>query len=210
MDVSVGQAADALGVSRRRVVAMIAAGRVRARRIGHEWLVDGASLPARSRRSRPMSRPVAWEFLDDEPPRDDPRAAWRWRERRNRLARDAEPESLLASWVASRGDREVFVGSNPLSVLDDSRVVPSGVSDPRAGLSAADMAEGWVRAGDLAAVRRAHLLRRAEGRFNVVLHVADHLPQRPVPRLLVAADLADHEGPRELGRARDLIRQAIS
>ena len=31
------------------------------------------------------------------------------------------------------------------------------------------------------------------------------VPDRPVPRLLLAADLADHDGPRELARARPLI-----
>jgi hypothetical protein len=31
------------------------------------------------------------------------------------------------------------------------------------------------------------------------------LPEVPVPHLLLAADLADHNGPRELARARELI-----
>jgi hypothetical protein len=157
-----------------------------------------------------MSRPVAWAFLADEPPADDQRGAWRWRKRRERLAVDPEPEALLVSWVASRGDRLLFVANEPTGVLDDPRVVHSGVSDPRSGLSVAGMAEGWVRGADLAAVRRAHLLRPAEEQYRVVLHVADALPAGPVSLLLLAADLADHQGPRELGRARDLIRQALA
>jgi len=155
-----------------------------------------------------MSPEVAWAFLLELTP-ENPQDGWRWRERRNRLAHDGEPESLLASWVASRGERLLFVGNEPAGVLDDVRVVRAGVSDPRAGLAAADVAEGWVRSSHLGAVRRAHLLRPAEGHPNVILHVSEELPPDPVPLLLLAADLADHEGPREVSRARSLIRQAI-
>ena len=104
----------------------------------------------------------------------------------------------------------LFVANEPAAVLADPRVVRSGVSDPRAGLSAAEWAEGWVRADDLKALRRTHLLRRAEGAYRVVLHVADELPPSPVPLLLLAADLVDHQGARELARARELIRGSLA
>jgi hypothetical protein len=42
-----------------------------------------------------------------------------------------------------------------------------------------------------------------------VLHVADVLPPRPVPLLLLAADLVEHDAPRELARARELIRDEL-
>ncbi len=213
MEVSVGQAADALGVSERRVRQLILAGRLRARKVGREWLVDGASLPAGPRRGRPMSVAVAWAFVADIPPAEGAQAMWRRRSRRARLSQDPVPELLLASWVASRGRRDLFVGREPARVLDDARVVRSGVSDPRSGLSAADLAEGWVREVDLPAVRHEHLLRPASGGYSVVLHVAPagvRLPVEPVPLLLLAADLTDHEGPREVARARDLIRQALA
>ena len=209
MEVSVGQAADALGVTPSRVRQLIAAHRVRARKVGREWLVDGASLPDAPRLGRPMSRAVAWAFLNGRQP-DNPQEAWRYRQRLRRLTVAPEPERLLASWVASRGDRLLFVANEPAAVLADPRVVRSGVSDPRAGLSAAEWAEGWVRADDLKALRRTHLLRRAEGAYRVVLHVADELPPSPVPLLLLAADLVDHQGARELARARELIRGSLA
>ncbi|HEY5516084.1 MAG TPA: hypothetical protein VIK12_07750, partial [Pengzhenrongella sp.] len=85
------------------------------------------------------------------------------------------------------------------------RVILAGLSDERAGLSAAGDVEGYVQAGDADAVIRDHLLIDAGPSADVVLHVSPLLPEVPVPLLLVAADLADHDGPRELARARELI-----
>lgn len=207
MEVSVREAADAMGVSDRRVRQLIAAGRVRARRVGSQWLVDGASLPAAPRRSRPLSPAEAWLLLAvEEAPGGRP---GRWRERRARLERDPDPATLLASWAAARGDRLLFVTRGPGGVLDDPAVVRSGLSDPRSGISAADIAEGYVRRDDLDAVRRRHLLRPASGRPDVVLHVVAELPADPVPPLVLAADLAEHDGPRELARASELIAEAV-
>lgn len=209
MEVSVGEAANALGLSPRRVRALIEAGRLQARRVGGVWLIEGASLPSESHRSRPMVLASAWALLDDKPPADR-RAAHRWRERRNRLRHDSAPERLLASWVISRGDRRLFESRDAENVLADVRVVASGLSDERAGIVASSFAEGYVRADDLAAVRREHLLRPGGPRSNVVLHVVDALPPSPVPLLVLAADLAEHDQPRELGRAHELIREALA
>ena len=63
----------------------------------------------------------------------------------------------------------------------------------------------YVRAEDVAAVRRDHLLIDAGAAANVILHVSPMVPDRPVPLLLLAVDLADHDGPRELARAGRLI-----
>lgn len=207
MEVSVREAADALGVSDRRVRQLIAAGRVRARRVGTQWLVDGASLPIAPRRSRPLSPTEAWLLLAaDQAPGGRP---GRWRDRRDRLRADPSPATLLASWAAARGDRLLFAAREPGGVLEDPAVVRSGLSDPRSGISAADLAEGYVRRDDLDAVRRRHLLRPATGRPDVVLHVVAVLPADPVPPLVLAADLAEHDGPRELARASELIAQAV-
>jgi excisionase family DNA binding protein len=207
MEVSVREAADALGVSDRRVRQLIASGRIRARRVGSQWLVDGASLPGAPRRSRPLSHTEAWLLLaTEQAPRGRP---GRWSERRDRLRDDASPASLLASWAAARGDRLLFAAREPRGVLEDPAVIRSGVSDPRSGIGAADLAEGYVRRDDLDAVRRRHLLRPAAGRPDVILHVVAALPAAPVPPLVLAADLAEHDGPRELARAGELIAQVV-
>ena len=61
---------------------------------------------------------------------------------------------------------------------------------------------------DFDAVRRDHLLVPSD-HGNVILHVSAMAPRSPVPVLLLAADLADHDSARELGRARELIAQVM-
>lgn len=201
MDLSVRDAAEALGVTDRRVRQLIADGRIRARRVGHGWLVDGSSLPSRRHRGRPLSPTSADQLVHGGPVARPGRV----RDRIDRLRSDPEPERLLASWLAARARRLEFTTREPLGVLADQRVVPGGVSDPRAGISAGEFAEGYVTAGELEAVRRSHLLRPATGVPDVVLHVAGELPGRPLPVMYLVADLAEHDGPRELARARELL-----
>ncbi|MCL2667663.1 MAG: helix-turn-helix domain-containing protein [Micrococcales bacterium] len=211
MEVSTAEAAQVLGVSPRRLRALIAAGRVQARQVGGHWLVEAASLPSSLYRTRPMAPDVAWAFLADTVPEHyAPDQAYRWRQRRKRLSADSEPERLLASWVASRAQHRWFATRNNDQMLDDERLVPSGLSDPRAGISAGALVEAYVASDDLAAVRHRYLLRPGGPNDNVVLHVVGALPTRPVPSLLVAADLADHGSDRELARACTLIAEALA
>ncbi len=198
-----------MGVSVGRARRLAAEGRIHARIVGGRWLIDAASLPSAPRRSRPMSPRMAWALvvLSDggKPGWVEPRESYRLRRALDRLAADDEPELLLRSWLASRADRRRLSAPDPLALRADARVVLSGLSDERAGLSAAGDVEGYVRADDADAVIRDHLLIDAGPSADVVLHVSPLLPEVPVHLLLVAADLADHDGPRELARARDLI-----
>lgn len=206
MEISVDEAARVLGVGARRVRRLIADGRVHARRVGPIWVIDSTSLP-RPRVSRPLSVRSAWALLLDEGAPN--RHADRWRARRVRLAEDARPEVLLASWVASRGERRVYTTREPREVAVDSRVVASGLSDSRTGISAGEFAEGYVRTIDLDDIEREYLLRQSGGGGNVVLHVVEDLPPAPVPELVLAADLSEHDGYRETARARELIREVV-
>ncbi|MHB1740163.1 MAG: hypothetical protein ACYCXA_11955 [Actinomycetes bacterium] len=135
----------------------------------------------------------------------EPRESYRLRQTLDRLVADGEPEMLLRSWLASRAERELLSASEIDTLRADPRLVLSGLPDERSGLSAAATVEAYVRAEDAVAVRSDHLLVDAGSNANVVLHVAPLIPDRPVPVLLLAADLADHDGPRELARARELI-----
>ena len=200
-----------MGVSVARVRRLAAEGRLRARLVGGRWLVDAASLPSAPRRSRPMSPRIAWALvvLSDggKPGWVEPQEAYRLRRALDRLAADDEPELLLRSWLASRGDRRRLSAPDARALRSDPRLVLSGLSDDRAGLSAAGDVEGYVLADDAEALARDHLLIDAAASADVVLHVSPMLSEVPVPLLLVAADLADHDGPRELARARDLIAE---
>ncbi len=209
MDVGVPEASRLMGVSVARARRLAAEGRIDAHLVGGRWLVDAASLPSAPRRSRPMSPRMAWALvvLSDggKPDWVEPRESYRLRRALDRLAADDEPELLLRSWLASRGDRRRLSAPDVQTLRSDARMVLSGLSDARAGLSAAGYVEGYVQADDADAVIRDHLLIDAGRSADVVLHVSPLLPEVPVPLLLVAADLADHDGPRELARARALI-----
>lgn len=72
---SVDQAADALGVSHVQVGRLIDAGELDAKRFGRSWAIDPDSLHRyrilRPRRGRPLSERAAWQrVLEAEPPAD--------------------------------------------------------------------------------------------------------------------------------------------
>lgn len=209
MEVSVSEAARIMGVSIARARRLAAEGRVRARLVGGRWLIDASSLPSAPRRSRPMSPRMAWAFLSvsegKKPDWIEPSETYRLRRALERLVADEAPELLLRSWLASRGERRRLSAPDVQALRSDSRVTLSGLSDERAGLSAAGEVEGYVRAEDAAAVTRDHLLIPAGSSADAVLHVSPLKPEAPPPLLLVAVDLADHDGPRELARAGALI-----
>jgi len=209
MDVELAEAARMMGVSAVRARQLAREGRLRARRVGGRWLVDAASVPSARRRGRPMSPRIAWALVEISRGGSadwiEPRESYRLRQALDRLVADDEPEMLLRSWLASRAERQLLSASDIDALHADPRLVLSGLSDERSGLSAAADVEAYVRAEDAVAVRRDHLLVNAGSNANVVLHVSPLLPDRPVPVLLLAADLAEHDGPRELARARELI-----
>ena len=207
-EIGVGQAAKVLGVSERRVRGLIADGQVPARQVGGRWLLDAGALPSAPRRSRAMAPSNAWRLLIDNAMSAKERYLRRLA--LDRLAADDEPERLLSSWVASRAQRMTYSARKPEALLSDPAVVPSGLSDPRARIASAGIVEVYVREADLARLRRAHLLVPDRLNPSVVLHVVPDVPPSPVPPLLLAADLVEHDRPRELARARELIQDALA
>lgn len=207
--VSVAEAARIMGVSAARARRLAAEGRMRARRVGGRWLIDPSSLPSAPKRSRPMSPRMAWALAlvaaGEAPDWIEPRESYRLRRALDRLVADDRPEILLRSWLASRADRRRLSAVDLVALRSDSRVLRSGVSDDRSGLSTAASLEGYVHVDQVDAVVREHLLVNAGRQAEVVLHVSPWVPDAPTPLLVLAADLADHDGPRELARARELI-----
>jgi len=120
-------------------------------------------------------------------------------------------ERLLA-WLSNRASRRTFVAApSDLNALrGDSRLLASGVSDPRSGMEDLRVLEGYVKQADLAELVSDHWLERPgiDDRPNVILHVSPVVPPAIGPMLL-AADLAEHSGPRELVRAHELLDEAI-
>src|SRR5215213_3166975 len=213
--VSVAEAAERLGVSASRVHQRIQDGSLPAIRVGRQWAIDEALLhQLSSRPGQPLSRRAAWavlalahdeELADSELVRDLKLAPSEWSRARKRLADilgSPVPEDLLRAWLRRRAERRVYQASQPdlADIRGDRRLLLSGLSRPESAMASPDVAEGYLARADLVAfVDRFLLVEAADRRGNVVLHVADRRPEAVWP-LLLAADLAEHQQPREAGR----------
>lgn len=217
--ISVAEAAGRLGVSRHRVYARLREGSVRGQRSGSSWLVDASSLTP-AHRSRPMSPRMALalsEVIDGRRPAGlFPAQLSRLREKADLVASQptAEVLALVRSWLAARA-ATVWVEAAPAdiaSVRDDSRLALSGLSDPRSGLAVVDAAEGYIARAELPGFADDHFFDLDAGHEqpNIFLHVLEGsaVPVVPTPRLLSAADLIDHGGPREAQAALRLLGRA--
>lgn len=216
MEISVGEAAVRLGVSERRVRERIAAGDLRARRVGRAWVVDEAQLGRSERVGRPMSRRVAWAFVDllaggkgegvSQPEQS------RLRKKQALLLASSDPASLLRSWLPVRADvRRLSAASADLPALrNEARIALSGLSDMRSGIAAAGIVEAYVAACDIGDLAEEYLLSE-RGEPNVILHVLEDERRlsRPVPLAVVLADLADHDGPRESAAVERLMKELL-
>lgn len=215
MQIGVREVSARLGVSPRRVRAMIQRGDLRALSVSGRWVVEEAELVGRGGRrvARPMSPRVATALLDllsgEEPVTLSPSEAWRLRGRRDRLFTDPAPATLLRAWLRAR-PRPLLLAVAPTDLPDlaaDPRVVTSGISDQRAEIVAMDRLEGWIARHDLDEVRQEFLLVESDAP-NVVLHVAHEAVPAPVPLGWSIADLAQHRGPREEAEVARLLQVA--
>ncbi len=232
-NLSVAQAAERLGVGVPRIHQRIADGSLRAERIGSQWVVDELSLlrVAESKAAgRPLSFRSAWalvalaagdeEDLEELAPVERARAKARLAMLFALVAEDSQSEAgvrriavVLRSWFRNRASRELRkAASADLPGLRlDRRWMPLGLSAPGSGIGAGDIAEGYLAQDDLASLSEDFLLVPAEQDANVVLHVLP-VGRRVFPesQLLLAADLAEHRGPREERRAAELLREVAA
>ncbi len=225
---TVAEAARHLGVSDRRVRALIASGALAATRVGRTYLlserdVDSFRLRSRPAHVRAMSPRVAWAaaaMADGTSPvwlRSDERSRLR-----SRLA--AAPDAdVWQAWVSRRAaGRLVLRGSaaQVAAVLADASTVRTGgsatnvASDRLVGPVAAEV---WVASlDDAERLRRSlALLRTSAG--NIVIHVP---PAAAVPllgadgenafRLVVASDLLADDDPRASAAGAALLDQVVA
>lgn len=210
MEFTLAEVADRLGVSERRARQIVADGRLPARRVAGRWFVAESAIPRSQVASRPMSPRIAWAFIDllSERPVDvSPAERHRLVVKRARLLASPNPAALLRSWLSRRAAlvRVALPPGDLPALLEDPRVVPSGLSDPRAGLSGPDEAEAYVHPAALLPLMRDYLMAEVVESPNAWLHVSDRDLPRPAPLGLVVADLADHDGPREDARVRAIL-----
>lgn len=218
---SVKEYAEWRGISRERVRALLRGGKLPGRRVGmRQWEVDESAYANRKPVARPMSHRMAWALIHElshleYEPEKPLASAERWRvQQRHSALVDAgyDAAKLAASWFASRGDRLSFrcAAADLGDLSGDERLLLSGVSDPRAGLSAGGVVEAWIRnPRELEQVVEDYLL-IPDPRGNAVLHLGwewNRWRQKQAPIGLVIADLADWYGPREDGRVAELIAE---
>lgn len=91
-------------------------------------------------------------------------------------------------------------------VLADDRLIISGISDRRAGMSSPRIGEGYVEEQVAGEFFNEHFVVEAADRSgaNLIVHVAALVP--PSSPLLIAADLSDYRAGREDGQARMVLR----
>ena len=208
------EVAERMGISDRRVRALLAAGQLAGRQVAGRWLVEEADLPRSQAIDRPRSPRMAWALLGllsgDEPDDVAPSERVRLRQKRQQLLDDADAPRLLRSWLRRRAERrQLSIAARDLDELrSDARVLLSGISDPRSELSAAGEVELYVARSELEALVRDYLL-SALGRPNVIVHVTDRTLPVVAPVGLVVADLADLDRPREDKRAVELLHASV-
>lgn len=119
---------------------------------------------------------------------------------------------VLLAWLSNRASRDLYVAaaSDLAAMRDDSRLVASGVSHPDSDVDDPRIVEAYVSLDDADGVVSDYWLEKpvVDERPNVVLHVAPVRPRR-IGAMLLAADLAEHGGPREVRRAHELLSEAI-
>lgn len=220
MLIGTSEAAIKLKISERRLRALIDDGRIPAIRVSGRWVIDTADL-AQHRfprlPGRPLSQRSAWQLArfasgavtrvagNDGP---SPIERHRLKLRLQRLHDSSDPLSLVSSLLARRAERvELSAAHSDITQLaQDPRLRLSGVSHSAAGLLSNSEVEGYVECRDYRALVKDWLLISAAPgrRSNVLLHVADDVPE-DLPLMLVVADLAERPGLRERAAALEII-----
>jgi excisionase family DNA binding protein len=227
-NLSVAEAARRLGVGVPRIHQRIADGSLRAERIGSQWVVDELSLlrvAERKRPGRPLSARSVWaivavaegdhEALAELAPVERARARARLEDLVALVSEHAKAEadvretaSVLRSLFRNRAKREVRKAAiDDLPALRDNARWASFINASVSGIASSDV-EGYLAVDDVNPLDQDFLLMPGDSEANVVIHV---LPQGqkayPDSKLLLAADLAEHRGPREELRAAELLRE---
>lgn len=217
---SVGDAARALGVSDRRIRALIRAGALAGQQVGGRWLVSRAEVEQRARRrgrpGRPLGERNAWALLARLSGAEWPELTpWD----RSRLKQRLGRRSLLslADDLRDRAEPHLFRGDE--RVLErlggDSDIVLSGVNAAASygvDLRAPGVVEAYVDRDRLRDLVYRYVLRPADrADANVVLRVVEGsvLPARPgvAPVAAVALDLLESSDDRSRRAGRELARR---
>ena len=209
---SVADYAAKNGLSVRRVQAQAASGALPARRVAGRWLID-ESLEHRAVARRPLGARMQKALsarLEDLDDGLTPTEKVRLVRHLDDLRSADDPADLIWAWFRPRQPLRLDgLASDVADLPGDARIVPSGFSDPRAGIAAAGMLEAHVGTDDLDAVLDDFILEPSD-RPTVLLHVDDARPVHPVPLAVLLVDLAQSPGPRERAQVGRLVAERLS
>ena len=214
--ISVAQAALALGVSPRRVRALIGSQRLPAVRLGRRnWALDRKVLRShgRGRGGRPVSADNAWALLALLSGSGSPWVDAFSRSRlRRRVLNSAWIESALRFSEPRAAIHEWRVLPSDLPKLQEYGIVRSGLAAPIRGLdilSRANELDGYVSAKVLAQIEKKLRPVKSADNPNVILRVPSQpwiLSQgRVAPPAVAAADLLAHPDRRVARAGRKLL-----
>ncbi len=214
---SVIDAADALGVSAKRIRALIHAGELPGTKVAGRWVVDSADVDNRRREPRHGGRPLsptnAWAIFALA---DGVRVPWVSRSEIDRLRARLRSEPGLADLAAltrrrAKAFRYRAVPAVVERLVATPGVQPTGISAEGHNLVGAPQADVYLPAEMVDEIVRRYALDAATRKDeNVVLRVpsSDHWPvAASTPRLAVAVDLYDAGDDRSRRAARNLYRR---
>ncbi len=216
--VSVSEAAQRLDLGSQRVRALIADGRLRARRVGNQYVLEASEVASFRQRERVSGRPLgarsAWWVLAQLSGRPNavvvsPRTYYRVRELLGsaeqlvRALSASEPRSQRHAWRVLPSDLE--------KLRRDSRIVLTGMAADEHLIDVSyqpdlDGLDAYVSESQLAALDRGLMPVKGSREPNLVLRVPNGgswvLDESRAPFAVVAADLLDHRDERVRRSAR--------
>jgi excisionase family DNA binding protein len=200
VELTVAEAAGRLGVSPRRIQALVAGGDLHAVRRGRDRFVSVLDIDRLAAVRRAPGRPAT------------PSGAWRRLRSPGQTEAELDPGRLL-SRTATRA-RRVLLQAHP-SVLSrlaaDGRVRLTGVSAAVDGVPDDELVEAYVEEAALQQLVDDYALLPASSSCNVVLRVVeDGLLPDDVPMLAVAVDLLDSLLPRHRGAGERLLAEQVA
>lgn len=199
VDMSVREAAEALGLSVHRVRALAHAGAIHAIKQGRDLRLSRRDVERLAANGlvggRPYNADNAWQRLMD---------------------RDLPDESIpvLLSRLSRRGRRHLFMAHPSLleRLASDDRLLLSGhAAADQLPMDDDGVVEAYVAAEDLADIVNDYRLRAPEQAANVILRAVPPevgLP-RKAPDLVVAIDLIESPLPRVRGVGEDALRRLL-
>ena len=199
---SVAQAAVRLGVNHERVRHIIAAGLLEARKLGGQWLVDGASLERLEKRERPRGRPYsvrrAWGLLMLADGRDP---EWLSASERSLLRgrlREFSFKEMLPRFFGRADVHRLRAHPGDLErIANEPGLVRSGISAVEhysLDLVSREELDVYISAKKLAKMEKKYFLQSSENSNVVIRSIVDFWPfddgERTAPLSVVGIDLA--------------------